>query len=123
MTMWGNLPLKKYGGFGAGEMGGRPYDPEFCAHPVWGITTHHQCGRKAVIGIYCKQHEPVAWQARRDARMAKWEAGYAADRERDRLADRREQSIDAFKAALEEISKGALNDPAGYAAMVLQEWK
>jgi hypothetical protein len=118
-----DLPLKKYGGYGAGGSGGQPYDPAYCAYPVWGITTTHQCGRKATVGIFCKQHDPIAWQARRDARDAKWQAEWAADRERNRLEDRRQNSIDAFKTALMKIAGGKLNDPAGYAAMVLEEWK
>jgi len=118
----GELPLKLYGTW-AGNTRGRPYDPAFCAYPVMGNYVQHQCQRKATIGIFCKQHEPTAWRARLDARDARWEAKWRADREAWAAEDRKKKSADAFKEALEKIAKGELNDPVGFAQLILEEWK
>lgn len=100
------------------------YRPEQCAGSVstkdgWGYS---QCSRKRGHGpeqAYCKQHDPDAVKAKREARAAKWREEYDAKakaREAERAAT--QLGKDAI-AALQAIADG-YNDPRGLAQIVLR---
>ncbi len=52
-----DLPLKKYGAW-AGNPRGTPYKPGRCAESVSPPPGYisSQCSRKAVVGLFCRQH-------------------------------------------------------------------
>lgn len=114
--MMDRYPLEVYGN----NLSKRPYDPGLCAMEVMryiGRWPHfHQCSRKPTVGIFCKQHTPEASAERARKSDERWRAKW--DREM-----RPHHRNDAFASALRAIAKGDMNDPAGYASMVLEEWK
>ena len=84
-------------------------DPE-----IW--TLHHQCARKRGYGpgeAYCKQHDPAAEKARRDAAAEKNRADW--NRARYSIHGR------AFYAALKAIADGH-NDARGLAQEVIAKF-
>ena len=99
-------------------------DPNLCAEEVaskdgWAYS---QCSRKRGHGseqAYCKQHDPDAVKARREANAAKYRA------ERDAEAKAREAERAAAQlgkdaiAALQAIADGH-NDPRGLAQSVMK---
>lgn len=100
------------------------YRPEQCAEPVstkdgWGYS---QCSRNRGHGpeqAYCKQHDPAAVKARREANAAKYRAGReAVANEREAARAEAQLGKDAI-AALQAIADGH-NDPRGLAQSVLE---
>ena len=88
-----------------------------CCEAVFGADTWShakQCGRKNGFGpdgAYCKQHDPVAVKAKREAKNAKWEADWAA-KQRD------EAFIREAKQAVIDIAAGH-NDPSALCREIL----
>lgn len=121
MTEWqpSSYHKKGYGRYGRGIS-----DPNLCAEEVaskdgWAYS---QCSRKRGHGseqAYCKQHDPDAVKARREANAAKYRA------ERDAEAKAREAERAAAQlgkdaiAALQAIADGH-NDPRGLAQSVMK---
>jgi len=117
-----SLHPKSYGGWAGYPKGHRP-DPARCAQEVpdsRGLLWY-QCSRKRGHGpeqAYCKQHDPAAVKAKREAQAAKWRAEWEAEakaREAERAA--LQLGKDAI-AALQQIADGH-NDPRGLAQGVL----
>lgn len=89
---------------------------------------NHQCNKAATVFRevdgkpnigFCKQHDPVAVEARRKKRMERWDRESAG---RQAAADERRQQDLAFPdflAALRAIAKGA-KDPAAVARHMLK---
>ncbi len=91
-------------------------EKEKCKEKIFRGAGHgsSQCSRNAVKDGYCKQHHPDNVKARREANEAKWKKEHEM-----KMKHFRRPAL--LREALEEISKGELNDPAGYAAMKLEE--
>jgi len=109
-------PLKVYG---SSVTGRNNYDPARCAYEVSryiGSWPHSgQCLQKPVDGtLFCKIHQPEYMKARREKTEERWKRKH--DREMKPLRDLR-----TYREALEKIAEGTLNDPAGFARMVLDE--
>jgi hypothetical protein len=96
-------------------------DPTRCAELVWTNDrwpTCNQCTRKrghGPDGLYCKQHDPAAVQARRE------EASRAYQEKMDRQNRPFRERVH-FRRALEDIANGH-NDPMTLAKQVLEEFK
>lgn len=96
----------------------RPIKPDYarCADSVHDRNGMHsyQCSRKnghGPHGAWCKQHDPVAVKAKRDARDAKWSAEWAEKaRQRDFARECQE--------AIRKIASGH-NDPRGLAQDII----
>ena len=121
MTDW---QLSSYHKKRYGRMGSILADPNRCAEGVstgdgWG---YFQCSRKRGHGpeqAYCKQHDPDAVKAKREARRAKWRAEYdAKDKAREAELAATQLGKDAI-AALQAIADGH-NDPRGLAQSVMK---
>ena len=121
MTDWqpSSFHKKSYG-----RMGSISADPNLCAEEVaskdgWAYS---QCSRKRGHGseqAYCKQHDPDAVKAKREARRAKWRAEYdAKDKAREAELAATQLGKDAI-AALQAIADGH-NDPRGLAQSVMK---
>lgn len=85
----------------------------------------HQCTRTAKVSEmgfgWCGQHAPSKVRAKQEKRDARWRAESAA-RDARATARRAEQELkETALAALKEIARGELNDPAGYATMILAD--
>jgi hypothetical protein len=98
------------------------HDPRNCVARVSGFFGQSQCSRKRGHGpeqAYCKQHDPAAVKARREANRAKYRAEWEA-KEKAREAERAATQLgkDAI-AALQAIADGH-NDPRGLAQSVLK---
>lgn len=104
-----------------------PVRPKDCRASVWHLYGHHQCHRRGVIErkidgkpyLFCRQHDPVAVQAKSDARQAKWDADA---REREARYAREEQegvALEACREACERIAAGH-NDPRTLAREALE---
>lgn len=88
----------------------------------------HQCTRKATIFRcveghkgeigFCRQHDPDAVKARRDASYAAYQAEWAAKNAEHERQKQIGAANDAAKTALERIAAGH-NDPRSLAAEVL----
>lgn len=78
------------------------------------MTTWHQCFRRAVVGEYCKTHDPAAVKARRAAAQARWNAQF----NRDRV----QWHGDTFLDALRKIAAGH-NDPRALAQEVIEKFE
>lgn len=76
----------------------KPVDPKRCAASVWDNWTNYQCRRKGILEhqgrLWCKQHHPPTYDAKRRAKQAKWEA---LDREIEQKA-RDAEDIPKFRA-------------------------
>ena len=107
----------------AGNPKGHPEDKSRCAVSVTpnergGFVHSHQCRRPrghGPGGLYCKQHEPAAERARRDAASKRYQAKI------DRLLSPSRRA-DAFEAVLREIA-GGHNDPRRLAADALEQFE
>lgn len=78
----------------------------------------HQCSRKngyGPHGAYCRQHDPVAAKAKRDARTAKWDAKWAAEK-------RKREFISACQDAVRQIAEGH-SDPRGLCKSIIAALK
>lgn len=101
---------------GYGREGRIPYRAGGCVKEIstqdrW--PSYHQCNHKAVVdGLYCKIHSPAEVERRRAKAKAKY----------DKETKKWHQPFE-YRKALTEIAKGQLNDPAGYAQMILDEWE
>jgi len=92
---------RRYGQWAGSK--GYAYNPQFCAASVWDNIRTNQCSRKpghGPDGLYCKQHDPDALKAKRDARNAKWKAENAA----------RDARWDAAAAAVNRLGTGTAGD-------------
>lgn len=84
---------------------------ERCEATVFGDRCHnHQCIRTGCVKregkLYCKQHDPVAVEARQKAREAKWnrewnakDAAYKKQRTAQKLLERKAALVDELMAA------------------------
>lgn len=109
-----------YGGLYGKKMKGNA-DPERCRWRVSGGMGWHsrQCSRKAVVdGLWCKQHSPASAQDREKERQERW----ALERYNSAMEWWRRRCEETALTAIKEIAKGEMNDPAGYAQMLLDEW-
>ena len=83
------------------------------------------CGRNAKYeyeGLsFCGTHHPPKVKERRDKRDAEFHARYEANRKRWKAEQWESKARERAWEALNEIAKGEMNDPAGYAAMILDE--
>lgn len=81
------------------------YDATRCAETVMGDFHGHQCTRPAVVhrdGIgYCRQHDPEAVRAKREAQNAKWQAEWARNAAKRRIVSLRSALADAALAYVE----------------------
>lgn len=106
-----------YGRWG-GQPNGRKPDYARCCESVFPNergAIPHQCNRRAVTGpdgAYCKQHDPAAVQARKDAAMAEYEV--------QRRAERPKWYAREMLAVLREIADGH-NDPRTLAAEIVKK--
>ena len=88
---------------------------------------HYQCRNKWKAKYdhrgshFCGTHFPPKRFARAVARKAKWDREWAADRANHKHNNDKQAWHDRCMEALREIAKGQLNDPAGYAAMILED--
>lgn len=100
-------------------------DPEHCCGASYGDWGYHGCnnkGRHDYRGFkFCKLHHPPTRFEKKQAREAQY-------RKEQRAKDRRYQYDRALKnweqeaiQALRTIATAELNDPAGYAQMILDE--
>tara|TARA_R110000744_G_scaffold203992_1_gene322864 strand:- start:132 stop:500 length:369 start_codon:yes stop_codon:yes gene_type:complete len=94
-------------------------DYERCAEAVSsgdGWLGSHQCSRKAKHGphgAWCKQHDPEAVKAKREARDVKWKAEWKASSANNKF------KIDC-QVAIRSIAAGH-NDPRGLAQEIIDE--
>lgn len=110
---------EKYGAWAGNPRG---HDPDFsrCCESIYGaLGSHggHQCNRPrghGPNGAYCKQHDPEAVKARRDAATAKYNA--QLNEERYKWHGR------TFFDALSKIADGH-NDARGLAQKAIDEFK
>ncbi len=93
-------------------------DPLFCRWQVWPndrAPTPYQCQRKhKPDSLWCKIHNPYYMKEK----QRKWQENYQKEY---RASTRRFARPRKIEEALRKIAEGDLNDPAGYAEMVLQE--
>jgi hypothetical protein len=101
-----------------GRYGTKP-DYTRCAESVAGsgrFPSYSQCTRKCghgPHGAWCKQHDPEAVKAKREAQTAKWVAEIEASR--------RSRQFDAdCKDAIHQIAAGH-NDPRGLAQSIIDK--
>lgn len=100
-----------------------------CCVPVGGGYRPPACGRRAKYERngkhYCGTHDPVAMQAKRDARSHAWDAKWAADALRAQhinlLADARSAVIAAARAACIDGSEWRAHAPVREAVARLNE--
>ncbi len=96
-----------------------------CAHVNPHPYASGQCSRRGRLVFegrkFCGLHHPPAVLAKRQARERKYDF---EDRKRDytyALGAWERTRVRAFEAALVEIAAGKLDDPAGYAQIVIEE--
>lgn len=70
---------------------------------------------------FCKIHYPPSIFEKAQARHDKFDREWNERQARNRMQERQQDWRDRALEALREIAKGELNDPAGYAAMILEE--
>lgn len=112
---------ERYGQWG-GQPQGTPPDYERCCVNVvpderGGAARAHQCHKKRGYGpglAYCKQHDPDAVKARRDAADEKWRL--------EQNAKRYQWHGREFYDALEQIANGH-NDARGLAQEIIDKFK
>lgn len=78
--------------------------------------SYHQCARKnghGPHGAWCKQHDPVAVKAKREASTAKWKS------ERD-AEERASTFVRECQTAIRQIAAGH-NDPRGLAQSIIDK--
>ena len=96
-----------------------------CQGATYGDWGYHGCsnrGKHEYRGIsFCKIHHPPTRFRKRQERDAKHRAEYDRKRERWQYDDALKAWREKALKALETISEGELNDPAGYAQMILDE--
>lgn len=93
-------------------------DPERCRWGLFKDYQSYQCHNKhSVDGLWCRIHSPEAKKKRAEKFQASYEAKIKKWDEQNRQRRLKEKAV----AALEEIAKGELNDPVGYAIMILEE--
>lgn len=103
--------------------GGQP--GKCCGYISGDVSGGHQCYRNAKYDYrghkFCGTHYPPKVFERAQKREEKWRRKWQAEKSRwdyqKAMREWKERVITAF----EEIAKGELNDPAGYAAMILDE--
>lgn len=96
-----------------------------CAGQIRGDFHGHRCGNKGKLEYrgrqFCKiHHPPTAW-AKKFKREKAWRAKFDADWARGEWRDEVRKWKEECYQALIKISEGELNDPAGYAQMVLED--
>jgi len=90
-----------------------------CKERVYPAGAWHasQCTRGAVVNGYCRQHDPVARQAKRDANNVAWKAKYDAQVAAGRLRNLKAEFADECATWLGEgtapLSPDALYTGAG----------
>ena len=109
---------EKYGDWAGNPSGIKP-DFEHCCEETYNVTSRrfYQCSRKRGHGpglAYCKQHDPIAVKAKKDAREAAWREKWEREK---RIRDRPFAYADALKA----IADGH-NDPRTLARETLEKW-
>jgi hypothetical protein len=90
------------------------------AHVYRGMTSA-RCSRKAVVGDYCRQHDPEKVKARRDASNARTEKVLAAIRAEADRDNRRAQGLERCRVVILGIADGAA-DPRTLAKSVVQAY-
>lgn len=99
-------------------------DMTLCRASIFNGWSSHQCSRKKAVerdGIgYCKQHDPIAVQEKRDARDAERRAYWRAQEARDAREAHRRAWTEKAVAALRQIA-AEHNDPGALAREVLSE--
>lgn len=113
---------KGYGAW-AGNPKGRGPDFTRCCQEVFSGTMRHfyQCGRKRGHGpglAYCKQHDPEAVKAKREAKERENQARWAAEKAARDKAQRVRVKFPEYEAALKAIAEGH-DDPRTLARNVL----
>jgi hypothetical protein len=108
---------ESYGNW-SGNPDGRPANHSLCCKSVYakGKIISHQCRKARGFGpdrAYCKQHDPLAIEARRKITAEKWDAKFADERPKLHAAE--------FLNALRDIAAGH-NDAKGLAQQVLAEF-
>jgi len=104
----------------AGNPKGNAAHPDYCRWEVFQNHLFHQCSRKAKIdGLWCRWHSPEYMAKQEAKRQARWAEESRKWERRRRTSELNEKAL----AALIEIAKGEMNDPAGYAAMILEEYE
>lgn len=89
-----------------------------CAHDVAEGYTSGQCARKnghGPHGAFCKQHDPDARAARREAQRAAFRAEIAA-------AKRKAKFIEECQSAVRDIAEGLELDPVARCKSVMALW-
>jgi len=104
-----------------------PHNPEYCCAsvPEGGRSVlFHQCRRAPKVWYgslgYCSQHDPVAADARHEAKKAQWAADEQSRTNRRATEAHAAAFGKAAVAALKEIAAGH-NDPRSLAQSVLRE--
>ena len=78
---------------------GVPYREGYCAQEVGEpgrAIRFYQCQRKAVVGLFCRQHDPAAVAKREKERTARW---------RQEQANSPHARADRYRKALERIAR------------------
>lgn len=105
------------------------HDAAYCCAsvPDGGMSvSFHQCRRRpkfwhGSLG-YCRQHDPVAVNQKRQDAQAKWERDRAAERDRREATKRRYEFLAACAGAVRKIADGH-NDPRGLCADIIAEYR
>lgn len=111
---------KAYGKWG-GNPNGRPPDLSKCAAEIRNNYRLYQCTRARGHGpeqAFCKMHDPERIAQREAERKAKFDAEYAAARERSKLNAFAQKAIDALRS----IANGH-NDPRSLASEIIAEFE
>jgi len=104
---------KRVYGKWAGNTNGTPAVQGKCKESIRGdFWSFNQCTNNAKKDGYCLMHHPDKVKARRDKQDAKWEM------ERE-ISQRPYKKRLLYWETLTKIANGGINDPVGYAKMVL----
>jgi hypothetical protein len=101
------------------------HNPKYCCASVHDgdrSVGFHQCSRKPKVHYgalgYCRQHDPVAVQAKRDESARKWRAEWDAKKASYARAEAEKRLREDALSAIRQIAAGH-NDPRGLASEIL----